>query len=153
MLWCNFHLWYRRLSQKKISTHTVLPPHPHPHTHTLPDLPTETLRPLAHTLQSVSGLGYSAEISNAHCAGFPSRLSAVCPHILSVEKGREGAWIQSHSSALSARRRRARRRETHSESRKVPASLSASLPSLYACLPICLGFTPAICPLCPKPRF
>lgn len=40
-------------SDKRKSLHTVTSTP----THTLPDLPTDTLRPLAHTLQSVSGLG------------------------------------------------------------------------------------------------
>lgn len=45
MLWCNFRLCVSQILSKEKSLHTALPPHPH----TLPDLPTETLRPLAHT--------------------------------------------------------------------------------------------------------
>lgn len=59
---------------------------------------------------------------------------AQCVPIFCVEKGREGAWIQSHSSALPARSRQAHQRETHSEPQKVPAS---RLPQRLVCTAVC----------------
>lgn len=129
-----------------INAYTHLPPHPH----TLFDLPTETLKAtgtnISHQLSGVK----RRNLRRSLC-WIPLWLHTVCPHILSVEKGREGAPFQSHSSALPARSRRACQRETHSESQKVPASLSASTPCLYVCLPLCLGFTLSIWPPYPKP--
>lgn len=133
-----FIFWQKRKPLHVCKHHT--PKYTHTHTY----LHTHTLSLwLTHWDFEVTVPHHSNELSwmKRLCWTHP-RLHTVCPHILSVEKGREGAWIQSHSFALPARSRRARQRQTHSESQKVPASVSASAPFLQ-CLSAPL---PGICP-------